>query len=122
MWATESTYLVPRVVCGPNVDRMSDLESTPLERAIGDEVHDLARRKRMSHKEIQQAAGVGDRSFRRYFVEGSRAIPVDVLARVADALGVSVSALIQGAEGRLDPIPPGEFTKESVALAADTGE
>lgn len=98
---------------------MSDLESTPLERAIGDEVHDLARRKRMSHKEIQQAAEVGDRSFRRYFVEGSRAIPVDVLARVADALGVSVSALVQGAEGRLDPIPPGRMGDYDLAADKD---
>ena len=101
---------------------MDESGSTLLEQAIGAEVRALAARKSLSHKAIQEAAKVEQRSFRRYFVECNRAIPVDVLARVAGALGVSMSDLVAAAESAVldaDPIPPGEFTKESVALAAD---
>ena len=99
--------------------------SSPFEQAVGAEVRALAGRKNLSHKEIQQAAGVEQRSFRRYFVECNRAIPVDVVQRVAAALGVSTSDIFRAAEQAMadaDPLPPGAFTKGDLDLAADKAD
>lgn len=75
-----------------------DTTVTALERALGAEVRALATRKSLTHKEIQERADITQRSFRRYFVECSRSIPIDTVMRVAEVLGVSTADLIQAAE------------------------
>lgn len=92
--------------------------SSQFEQAVAAEVRAMAARKSLSHKEIQQRAGVEQRSFRRYFVECNRAIPVDVVLRVAEALGVSGSELFKAAEDA-DPLPAGAFSQGDLDLAAD---
>lgn len=75
-----------------------DTTVTALERALGAEVRALATRKSLTHKEIQERTGITQRSFRRYFVECSRSIPIDTVMRVAEVLGVTAADLIQAAE------------------------
>lgn len=111
------------VSAGPNVDRMEPTENSPLEQALAAEVRSIAARKSLSHKEIQERSGVGQRSWRRYFVECNRAIPIDVVVRVAGALDVAPSELVKSAEASMsdaDPIPRGAFTRGDLGLAADT--
>jgi hypothetical protein len=73
---------------------------TDLERLIGLEVLDMARRSGMRHNELQAASGIEPRSFRRYFVESSRHIPVEELRKVASALGVPASQIVAQAEAK----------------------
>lgn len=77
---------------------MSTDEASPLEQALAAEVRAQAARKGLSHKEIQASAGITDRSFRRYFVEASRSIPIATVVAVAEALGLTASELIRRAE------------------------
>jgi len=77
---------------------MDETSATPLERALGLEIQNEARRQGLTHKAIQQIAGINDKSFRRYFVTGERHIPANEAQRVADALGVPLSTLMARAE------------------------
>ena len=88
---------------GPNVDHMREttMTASPLERAIGLAVQDLAREKGITHKQIQEATGIQDKTFRRHFTESIRHIPTDELELVAKALGTTASAIIRMAEDRL---------------------
>ena len=79
---------------------MTPEHGTDLERLIGLEVLDLARRKGMRQNELQAASGVEPRSFRRYFVENIRHIPVEELRKVAAALGVPASQIVAQAEAK----------------------
>ena len=95
--------------------------NSPLEQALAAEVRALAARKSLSHKEVQTSSGVEQRSFRRYFVECNRAIPVDVVVRVAAALGTDAPNLLAAAQVAVDadPLPAGAFSKGDLDLAAD---
>lgn len=81
---------------------MDTQKSSAFEQAVGAEVRAIASRKSLTHKEIQERSGVGQKSFRRYFVECSRPIPLEALMSVAAAMGVSVADLIRAAELSLD--------------------
>lgn len=92
------------VLHGPNVDHMKEqtMTATPLERAIGLTVLDLAREQGVTQKEIQARTGIHDKTFRRHFTESIRHIPMEELELVAAALGMTASAVITLAEERLE--------------------
>lgn len=75
--------------------------ATPLERAIGLTIQDLAKEQGITHKEIQTRCGMPDKTFRRYFTAFDRHVPLEELERVAGALGVSVLEIVRLAEERL---------------------
>ena len=77
------------------------MTATPLERAIGLTVQDLAKEQGITHKEIQERCGMADKTFRRYFTEFDRHIPAVELERVAAVLGVPLSEIARRAEDRL---------------------
>lgn len=89
---------------GPNVDRMRSTEATPLERSLGLEIQSEARLKGMTHRAIQNLAGITDRSFRRWFVTGDRHIPFEELEKVAGALRVPISELVARAEANVEAV------------------
>lgn len=77
------------------------MTASPLERAIGLTIQDLAKDQGITHKEIQERAGMPDKTFRRYFTEFDRHVPASELERVAAILDKSVSELFRLAEDRL---------------------
>lgn len=79
------------------MDRVNTSTSA-LEQALGAEVRALAARAGISHKTIQQSSGMNERTFRRYFVESDRHIPLTAIYAVADVLGMAGSELIRRAE------------------------
>lgn len=80
--------------------------TTPLEACIAAEVLAIAAAKRLRHNEIQTATGINERTWRRYFVEQSRAVPVAVLMDVGDAMGVPAEQIIAAARVRLSEVDP----------------
>lgn len=72
-----------------------------LEQAIASEVRAIAAAQRITHRTIQDRAGMNERTFRRYFIETERRIPLEALASVAAALGVRVSEIVAAAERAL---------------------
>lgn len=76
-----------------------------MEHAIAAEVRSLAAARRISHKAIQQGAGMHERSFRRYFVEMDRRIPFEAVVAVAAQLGVKPSEIVAAAEAKLGVDP-----------------
>ena len=82
--------------------REQTMTATPLERAIGLTIQDLANDRGISHKEIQERAGIHDKTFRRYFTAFDRHIPMEELEKVAAVLGVTLSEIAALAEERLN--------------------
>lgn len=82
------------------MDRVNTTTSA-LEQALGAEVRSLAARAGISHKAIQQASGMNERTFRRYFVECDRHIPLTAIYAVAGVLDIPGSELIRRAEAAL---------------------
>lgn len=80
---------------------METTAASPLERALGQQVQFEAKRQGLSHKEIQARAGINDKSFRRWFVEGARHIPLSAILATAEALGVPASELMARAEAEV---------------------
>jgi hypothetical protein len=81
--------------------RDTTMTATPLERAIGLTIQDLANSLDLTLKEIQAKTGLADKTFRRYFTECTRHIPLEELELVAQALGTTVSDIAGLAEERL---------------------
>lgn len=88
---------------------------TPLEVCIADEVLAIVAAKHLRHNEIQTATGINERTWRRYFVEHSRAIPAVVLIEVGDAIGVPAEQVIAAARVRLAEL---EADPEAIAAHA----
>lgn len=90
---------------GPKVVHMV----TPLELCIADEVLAIVAAKHLRHNEIQAATGINERTWRRYFVEQSRAVPAVVLIEVGDAIGVPAEQIIAAARVRMAAADPVEM-------------
>lgn len=74
----------------------------------------------MSQADVIRETGFSRSTYLR-LESGERVADVSQIASLAQAFGLSMQAFVGRIEERVnaDPIPPGEFTKESVALAAD---
>lgn len=97
--------------CGPNVDRMNTTKPTVLERELGLAISDEVKRQGMTAKALQAAAGINDKTYRRYFVAGERHIPIDQVEPVANALGVPLSTLVARAEAAVREIQATDAAK-----------
>ena len=61
----------------------------------------------LTFDDLADKSGISARSLKRYLSSTDRDIKVDVLARVAQAMDISVDEVIRRADQRLDPPPSG---------------
>lgn len=87
---------------------MESAQVSSVEVAIGLEVRLEATRKGLTHRQIQEVTGIKERTFRRYFVQAERNIPVNDLIAVAAALGIGADELLRRAQDQAShDIAPG---------------
>lgn len=91
----------------------------PYEAALAAEILAEASRKRLSHKHIQNEAGIKPRTWGNYFIQGRNHIPMDVVFRVSKVLGVSASELIARAEAASALDDLGALADDSARIVGD---
>lgn len=84
---------------GPTVVRVS----REFDAAVAAEIRAEVARQGLARTAVGKAAGVDAKSWTRYFVNTERDIPLQVLSRVCDILGVRVSDIIERAESHVVP-------------------
>lgn len=95
----EYLYGCLRFTDGPTLVRMG----TPdLQSAVAGEVLAEAARQRISARQLAAEAGVSHSSWKRWFGDANRNLPLDALHAVADVLGVSASELLRRAEEQME--------------------